>query len=324
MDDSNWLGSRELAKKLGYSNISTISKIARNGQVRIKKSAKNKTHHLYYVPDFIKAIQKLNYKKTNESILYTEFRKFDKWKKVKLPAVIIADAHCPFVDFEFLDNVLRLKDRLKIDKLILAGDTLDCSSHSKFFDMFKIDWDVEKDVAREFLEKCAKEFDNITLLTANHELRFMKMLNINAGNIIANTGDGRKLDIWETVFDPISDKHKSKFDVSIYPYCDVGKSWMVVHPKNARKQPLSLGRELHGIYGKSIIVTHAHMTAWTPAPCAKHTLIDCGVFADPKSFAYKNINITSHYQWSESCVILMHEDHGWVYRKGDPLWDMIM
>jgi hypothetical protein len=315
--EKKWLRVGEARKLLGYQDGSSVHRLALRNNVRTQPGYRKGAFE-YHRGDLLKAlerIQGLSYFKHEQE---KNFVKFNTFRHIREPVLVIADAHAPFMDWELFEEALRVKDKYKISRVVLAGDTLNCSAQSPFFDMFKIEWDVEKREARKFIKACAKEFDKVDLLTANHELRFMKLLWIDVPVGILQRDAGKEMDVWETALSNMGVELKDKIHISVYPFCDVFDTWRICHPSTCHKNPLSLARELNKIYGKSIVLAHAHMSAIAPAPNTKYTLIDCGIFANPKYFGYKNMRITSHYQWSESFAVILDDDWGQLFMKGSP------
>jgi len=313
-NEKDWVKAREAMKALGYENIASVSGLARNNNVETIKIKHG--HFLYYLPGLIKAKEESNIKYINYQWNQEEFATFNTFLKLPdEPCMVIADAHCPFVDWGLFEQALRTKDEYKTGSLILAGDTLNCSAQSKFYDMFVVPWQDEKRVARKFIKACSKEFDKVYLLTANHEMRYLRMLEAKYLPNVIQEDAGGKLDIWEVALSTLVEKCPN-LKISIYPYCDVGELWRVFHPSTARKQPLSLARDLHLIHTKSIVLAHAHLSGWCPAPNPIYTLIDCGIFANPLQFSYKNLKVTAHYQWTESYVVIKNQK-GFLFMKGE-------
>ena len=313
MDDKEWLTSLEVQKILGYKDRSSANRTCDKYEVRTKEGWRRGTK-LFLAEDVANLLGKISYEKDTTKKFFVP-QKFNTHLRLKGDCMIISDMHCPLIDWELWKQSLKVRDKYKISQLLLAGDFLNCSAQSPFYTMFPIPWEDEKESARAVLKECGKEYDKIYLLTANHELRYMKLLKAQYDPSTIEQDKGYNLDVWQNVLGDIRQDLKDKSRISIYPYCDIGKDWRVFHPATARKQPLSLARELSNIHGKSAIVTHAHLTGWCMAPDGKKELIDCGVFADPLGFDYKNLRVTAHYAWNESFVAIVN-GHGRVFLKG--------
>jgi hypothetical protein len=311
-DEKLWLTAREAATLVGYKNPSNVSRMARSNKVRTKPDPQHTNWLLYNRKDFIRAFEGMDHSSNRpDSMQSIGFPKFNTYLRLKGDKIVMSDAHCPYFDWVLLEQVLRVKDQFGVGELVLAGDTMDCCAQSGFYNLIKADWEVEKVIAKKLFNKLFQEFDKIYLLTANHELRYLRLLWLSYDPSIVEGDHGERLDIWQGVLgDKIRD-HRLK--ISIYPYCDIGETWRVSHPKDYRKIPLSFARDQFAITMRSQIITHAHMTGWCyappgqGAPAGDYYLVDTGVCADPRHFPYKNLKITSHFGWSESFVLLKDE-----------------
>lgn len=319
-----WLQGKDARELSSHARCSTFHRFAVAHNVLTKPHPKHPRWNLYSRMDILRAVGERDERKiTCGELNQPPLRKFNTYPKLKGDHVIIADAHCPFVDWEFFEQALRIKDKLKIGKLLLGGDTLDCAALSRFPKLFRVSWQTEKEEARKFLKACAQEFDEVTCITGNHEMRYLLKLWVTYEDDILESG---RTDIWEIATANMDKELKNKIRFSIYPFATINgegiDGWRVVHPATCRKQPLSLARELSGLYMQSIIVTHAHMSGWCYAPNIKLRLFDCGVFADPLSFDYKNLRVTAHYEWSETFITIT-DNKGRIWEKGDD-WPVVM
>ena len=308
-----WLTSTEGMKLLSYKNQASVNRLATRYGVRTKPRCTDGRKWLYFnAKDLLEAYNKTSLRNMNHKALPT-FPKYDTFLRLEGDFVVICDAHCPFVDKEFFEQLLHIRDKWGVSKLILAGDTMNCAAFSRFPSIFKTSWQTEREVTLWFLEQCAKEFDHTYVLTANHEMRYLLKLNVSYdASILQNGGE---LDIWQVAIAKLDTNYKNKITFSIYPYCLVNDLWRITHPQNARKQPLSLSRELSIINGQNIILAHAHMSGWSYAPDGEHELFDCGIFSNPLLHDYKCMRDTPHYKWTESFIIIK-DNEGHIFRKG--------
>jgi len=307
------LTAREAAALLGYKNTSNVNRLANAYGVRKEKGPRSWL--LYHKDDLLKAHDKVDISCVRNGCDTAGFAKFNTYLRLKTPIIVIADCHCPFVDWGFWEYVLSIKDEYGIGRLVLAGDTMDCGAQSRFYSLIKADWEVEKEITQKFIKEALREFDEVYLLTANHELRYLKRLWISYDESMIEQDAGERLDVWQAGLNELIKKENLK--ISIYPYADIGETWRVCHPSSYRKQPLSFARDQFMITGKSQIVTHAHMSGICPAPDGEHWLVDCGCFADPLNFAYKNLRVTAHYKWTESFVTINEDEWPTVWMKNN-------
>ena len=314
-DRTKYLSAREADVLFQYKGKNTTNALAKRAGVRIVKDKHQANRNLYDKRQLIRAFENRN--ESQVSIIEYVPQDFKKCWRLKGDFMVICDAHCPFVDFDFFqDRVLRVRDELGISELILAGDTLNCSAFSKFYGMFKQPWEDEKRVAREFLALCCMEFDKVWLLSTNHELRYMRKLWVDYDRRVLAKG---ATDLWQSVTGEMAPAIKERLRFSVFSHCTINEDakygWKICHPNVARKIPASYARDQAAIEFKNIIVAHAHMSGWVPGPNKDVVLIDCGVFASPKYFDYKQLQDTAHFNWSESFVAIK-DNEGRLYMKG--------
>ena len=309
-----WINVHEAKTILGYRDAGSVSKLAIKHNVRKKKKPKG-LGYLYHKNDIIAAISGSNHheKYRNDSFWNDDWLvKYNNHFRLTGDWNVIADTHCPFVDWDFWEQSLKIRDKNKgPNQLLLAGDTLNCSAMSRFYSLVNVPWEKEKISARIFLRKALAEYDKVAMLTGNHEMRYLLKMWIPQG--VEINDDAKNSDLWAAALRTLLED--PKLAISIYGHCDINGRWHVTHPKTARKIPLSLARELNAQYNKSIIVTHAHMTGFSFAPNGKDQLCDCGCFFNPYLADYKNLVDTAHFQWSES-FISIQDNFGQVYVKG--------
>ncbi len=311
-----WLTARQAAELLGYKNAANVNRLAKGHNVRTKPGSRS-NWLLYHRHDLLKAHDGVDFKYVRHDHMIEPFVAFNKFQELPAPQVVISDCHCPFVDWQFLEQMLRIKEREKIGNITLAGDTLDCCAFSKFYNIVTVDWQTEKHFARELLKRLLREFDNVTVLTANHEIRYLKKLDISYSPAMAERDDGKMLDVWE---DGLTSHilENDKLKISTYPYAHIGETWQVSHPEEYRKIPLSWARDQFAITMRSQIVTHAHMSGWCPAPPGlPWELMDMGLFANPSLFIYKGMRVTNHFKWSESFCTIDEGEWGSLYLKNN-------
>lgn len=320
MGDKEWVTAKVAAKELNYKNTSNVNHLARAHKVPTKRGAR-KGWFLYHLPSLKEAQDKVDVSSIRNDFFAEQFVEFNKFQKLPVPQLLVSDCHCPFVDWQLLEQMLRVKDRMKISSIVMAGDTLDCCSFSSFYNIVTVDWATEKHFARELLKRVLREFDSVTMLTANHEMRYIKKLDVTYSPAVAEQDDGKKLDIWENAF---SDRilKNDRLKISTYPYAHIGKTWQISHPNEYRKIPLSWARDQFAITMRSQIVTHGHGSAWAPAPPGlPWELIDMGIFANPSLFIYKGMKVTNHFKWSESFCTIDENEWGqlWIKNHDNPM-----
>ena len=305
----NWLTVDQAASLCGYTNSSSVSRLKRSFGIRTKPYSGNWV--LYYKPDIIKALEKrsdrgINVKGTEAKYLH----KYTNCPKLYGDYIVLADLHCPMVDKKFVSEATKIAYKMKIGQLIIAGDFLDCSAHSKFYDISpRFDWPLEKRVARDMLAFFSQEFDSVQLLTANHEFRYLKKLELKHTDDIMKRDAGEELDIWEVTLSKMKDRYRNRIDISIYPYCRLnGDEWRIIHPDRAWKYPLNEAEQISHKRNCSVAMAHTHVSGWRYASDGKRHLVSLGVCADPNHFGWYRLRENTAYEWSETFLIIKDND----------------
>jgi hypothetical protein len=290
MTEAEWVDCRTAGQILGVG-AQSVSHLALYKNLERRKDGRK---FFYRLAD-LRAVRIESEQNTPKHALRADFPEFNEFWRLEGDWLVISDTHCPYVDWGLWEKLLLRRDELGIRKLLIGGDLLNCSAFSPFKSLFgKISWETEKAVAQEFLQACIENFDEVRVLTANHELWFLKKLE----------GQAEWSDLWDIITGPFDDAERKKMHFSAYPYCDINGLWRCVHPGTYRKIPLSLSRELSWIEGRNIIMFHGHMMAWGYAPNGKTEICDCGLFANPEQFQYKSMRVTAHGKWNRGFVAI--------------------
>lgn len=210
------------------------------------------------------------------------------WKKWAMTC----DWHCPFVDKGMFKKLIKECLANKVTNLFIGGDYFDMNAFGKFFSFHRVPWAREKAYAKDVFQIINEVFQNKAFMASNHEIRWMKALQAQS------SGMADMLDPFELI------GLKDTKVVSLKQWVYIG-NWMIVHPRHARKIPLSLARELSAINtSKHIVVTHAHMQGKARSHDGSRWIFDCGCMADPKKVEYKQYNVTAHYDWNKGFAII--------------------
>jgi len=134
--EKEWLTANEAAKLLGYSESSCVNRLKHKKGVRTKQGHGKKTDLLYNRQDLLEAYESLNH--TNINDRYIAFPQFNTWRRLPAPQIILADAHCPFFDWELAEQLLRTRDKYKVGSLVFAGDFLSCAAQSSLSFFFLV------------------------------------------------------------------------------------------------------------------------------------------------------------------------------------------
>ena len=88
--------------------------------------------------------------------------------------MVISDTHIPFHDQPAVVEAIETGKKNKVDTLIIAGDTVDCYSLSRFSKFQTISIREEYIEARKFFDYVSRSFNKVIVLSGNHELRERK------------------------------------------------------------------------------------------------------------------------------------------------------
>jgi hypothetical protein len=311
--EEEYLQSSDIAERLGVT-VSNVARTAKRAKVRvkIKKGRHGKLCPHYNVKDMEAAYlagAPNQYTSAIVARLFPEVLTFDQEPHLTGDWMLTADWHIPFVHTENFEYMLKFADHFKIRKLLVIGDFLDQQAFSKFFDMAKVPWQVEKETARDVLNYLIQWFDEIVMLMGNHELRYLKALSK------ASIPGGDWRDVWDMILHGVN---TNKIKITFYPKATINDSWLVCHPSTYRKLAESLPRELATIEHKNVITTHAHLSSQGFDPSGKLRTVSLGMMGDPKKIGYKNLRVTAHYKWRiEFGMLFRNYYYGFPYGHTD-------
>ncbi len=193
-----------------------------------------------------------------------------------------SDLHIPFFHEDFCNSALDFAKKNKIKKLILNGDVLD---QTCFLRVQKPDprhmFETEIEEGQRFFEILLSQFKEITWVMSNHDKRLIYFLGkqINSSQFLRLVTNDPKV--------KITDYHWAEID-----------DWLVVyHPKNARKVPLSLARDMARKYRKSMIQAHDHMFALGLDDSGEDIIACGGYMADRSKLDYVNLELNTYPAW---------------------------
>jgi predicted phosphodiesterase len=88
--------------------------------------------------------------------------------------MMVNDLHIPFHNPEAVKCAIEHGKQEKVDKLIVGGDTLDCYSLSRFSKFLSVSIRDEYKQARLFFDYASRSFNEVLVLSGNHEAREKK------------------------------------------------------------------------------------------------------------------------------------------------------
>jgi predicted phosphodiesterase len=210
---------------------------------------------------------------------------------------IWSDIHIPFHDIEFCNKALSFCKENGIKKLILNGDILD---QTAFLKVQKpnphLTFDREIESGREFFGVLLEYFDSILWVMSNHDKRFLFSVNrqITSEQFMRMVIDNPKVTITD------------------YFWAEIDGWLLVFHPRNARKIPLSLARDMARKYRKSIINAHDHLFAISVDESGNDIIACGGYMADPTKLDYINYEMSTYPTWQHAFFYVKDGKLGWI------------
>lgn len=227
-------------------------------------------------------------------------------------AMVSGDVHIPLTNQNMVKSMFSKAKENDLSTLILAGDTFNADSLSRF-DLKQKDHTLkqELDIGREFVGACLDEFERVILFKGNHEDRFIRAL-------------GYKLDFAQTMELILGEVYDdSKLVISNLDHMKVfgpqGKEYYVCHPKAYSRQPLATGRALASKWNCNIICAHAHHHAIGTDISGRYVIAELGGLFDPDKAAYLK-EATTFPKQSSGLVWINNEDR---LASWSPLWEQI-
>ncbi len=206
------------------------------------------------------------------------------------------DEHAPYHSELWINRKLAIAEKYKITNNIQIGDTLD-------FDFIKkhplLDGEKRKTLDEEFLEaapsiKALLYFKKNWLMRGNHEFRVSRYTNslIQAKHLYKIFGE----EAWNT-----------SFVYSDYDKLNIGKKWLLLHPKSYSQISTSVGKRMAEKFHKNIINTHGHVVGSTYDRSGKFLVVDLGCMLDTRKMGYVNLQTTTHPTWQNGFGMLYNE-----------------
>ncbi len=205
--------------------------------------------------------------------------------------MVTGDYQIPCHDSELIEFMLDVAKVLRIERVCIPGDFLNCDAYSKF-DKFvpeeKQKFGVELEVAGRVIESLLEQFKEVLILPGNHELRFLRQNEWNCSfeHLLRLFGLG--------------DGYRSRIRVSTggktsaaYRYC-VLSGYRVTHARNFSVIPVRVAWRLASVFEQDIICPHGHRLGKMMSESGKHIVIESGGMFDPARIDYCNAIDTTH------------------------------
>ena len=219
------------------------------------------------------------------------------YQELTLPSdnyMISCDEHAPYHSEAWINRKLAIADKFKITKNIQIGDTLD-------FNFIKshpvLDGEDNTDLDKELIQstpsiKALLYFKENYLLRGNHEFRVSRYTNslIQAKHLYKIFGEK----VWN-----------ASFKYSNYDKMNIGKKWMVVHPKSYSQVATSVAKRMAEKFHRNVINSHGHLIGSTYDRSAKFLCVDLGGMFDVRKISYINLQTTTHPKWVNGFGMLL-------------------
>lgn len=213
----------------------------------------------------------------------------DFWK-LEGDFMITSDWHVPYYDADICNKMIQMSEKFGITKLIIAGDFFNQDAFSHYLSRDACSFGEEQHVASEVLDILCTAFDEIYVLTGNHDIRLLKVLSFKL----------KTDDIWKMVTSELGRQIK----VSEYPYLKINSKWHITHPKNFSILPTQVARKMNHKYQQSVGVAHGHAMGITYSPSGNEVLFDTGGMFDQDKVEYSRMCDTTHSEWQTGFSII--------------------
>lgn len=190
--------------------------------------------------------------------------------------------------------LLKFQKHYGLSQLVLNGDTFAGDAFSKWAvetSLQQVSLRKELDIGRQMFDALLTAFERVTMISGNHDKRLARHF----------FGDWTYGDFLKMIAP----------DVEFYEHAYAlatsgGEEWLICHPGNYSKVPLSVAREIAEVKQKNVLAAHTHHLGMCKDKSGRWWCVDGGCMADPARAAYKSMNITRHPEWNPGFVMLLN------------------
>ena len=205
-------------------------------------------------------------------------------------AIVIGDCEIPDHDREIFAMAVEMAHRLSIRTLIINGDFIEADAFSKWPKISDTGqkFPVEIDLARATIKEFLKYFNEIYVTSGNHERRLAR---------------GTSGAVWLNMLM----EGQPQMQISEYAHMIMetpAGTWLICHPANYSRIPLSTARELAAIKQCHILAAHNHHLSMGHDRSGKWWIVDGGCCRNPEKTGYKQMNINTFPQWIPGFTII--------------------
>ena len=206
-------------------------------------------------------------------------------------AVVIGDVEIPDHDASIIELAARVGKRAGIETLIINGDLIASDGLSKHLcgaasPRLKVQEELRQ--ARQVIQALQHTFPDVYVVSGNHDKRARWQT---SGQFTADFLLGDLPNVTTTPFSRLY-------------LTSGGVDWMVCHPRQYRKAPGSLARDIAETEDINVVVAHTHLLSWSLTKDGRHVAIDGGHCRDAKRTMYKTEDVTTHPRWCAGLTVV--------------------
>lgn len=224
--------------------------------------------------------------------------RYDKTPRIEGDCLILCDLQIPFHDAGWCNRCIQLALLWKVPNLILAGDILDLNALKHFAPFFAhVTGDkpqLPPATLEEELGQAAQVFDafacfgKVLYISGGHELRLLRKLD-------SSLAISRLASMFTAL---------PQLETSAYHRCEVGKNWLISHPKNTSVIPGRVPFFLVRKFRKNVAIGHDHVWGQVQDDSGENIAISIGVCCDTKRLDYVALMDSTRPAVSQGALII--------------------
>ena len=222
--------------------------------------------------------------------------KYDKPWELDGDWLIAGDTQFPFADWWMVGRIARVAKKYKLKRLLLAGDVFEwyaLSSYPSHVPAPPIGSEVRS--AKAAMEFWSEWFEDIRIITGNHDQRFFRMLSqtVETDDLLA------------LALQMLQSGRVARW--SMYGWCLIKSEtgmWRVTHPRNYARNALTTARKIAHKHRQHVISFHEHHTAQGFDDSGDFVIANVGCVADPQKFPYVELVDSTNPRMNQSFATL--------------------
>ena len=225
--------------------------------------------------------------------------KLTDWPKLSGDWMVANDFHIPFHRADVCELICETAKRLKIRRLLVAGDFFDFARLSPFAKLEE-NPSVQDELrtAAQVIYMFLKTFDRIYLLNGTHDVRFARML-------------GDEIQPNALLAGALRDWARRRVSWTKHPYCEVtsaGVKWWVVHPANYSRVPAKAALNLCYLRKANVAAAHCHIAGKVYTLCGTYTAVGLPCCTDEEKTPYLMYKMANFPVWQKGFAVLRDGD----------------